>query len=242
MSDQFELNAEVRTDLGKGASRRLRRLDDRVPAIIYGGDKAPQPLTLIRKDLEKALENEAFYSHVLTINVGKDKEKAILKDLQRHPAKKRVTHVDFMRINDNMAHQGSRADSLPQRRHLPRCENPGRHHPAPGNRHRSPVSAGGIFPQYIEVDMLKVEIGQIIHLSDITLPEGVTSVALALGEDHDLAIASVIAPKGWRRWMYADATEADARRQKAKARTKPLAAARHSVDCNQADCRTGQPR
>ena len=62
MSDLFELHAEVREDLGKGASRRLRRLADQVPAIIYGGDKDPQPLTLVRKDLEKALENEAFYS------------------------------------------------------------------------------------------------------------------------------------------------------------------------------------
>ena len=103
MSDQFEVNAEVRTDLGKGASRRLRRFDGLVPAIIYGGDKDPQPLSLVRKDLEKALENEAFYSHVLTVNVGNVKEKAILKDLQRHPAKHRVTHVDFMRINDNVA-------------------------------------------------------------------------------------------------------------------------------------------
>ena len=78
MSDQFEVNAEVREDMGKGASRRLRRLADQVPAIIYGGGKGPQPLTLVRKDLEKALENEAFYSQVLTVNVGKSKEKAIL--------------------------------------------------------------------------------------------------------------------------------------------------------------------
>ena len=79
MSDQFELHAEAREDLGKGASRRLRRLADLVPAIIYGGDKDPQPLTMIRKDLEKALENEAYFSHVLNVNVGKDKQKAIIK-------------------------------------------------------------------------------------------------------------------------------------------------------------------
>jgi large subunit ribosomal protein L25 len=90
MSDQFELNAEVREDMGKGASRRLRRLEEKIPAIIYGADKAPTPLTLVRKDLEKALENEAFYSQVLTIKVGKGKEKAILKDLQRHPARDSV--------------------------------------------------------------------------------------------------------------------------------------------------------
>jgi large subunit ribosomal protein L25 len=195
MSDQFELNAEVRTDLGKGASRRLRRFAEMVPAIIYGGDKDPQPLSLIRKDLEKALENEAFYSHVLTVNIGKDKEKAILKDLQRHPAKNRVTHVDFMRINDNVA----------LRVHVPI------HFLNETTCHGVKVQGGMIqhqatdievqclpakIPSFIEVDMLTVETGQIVHLSDITLPAGVTSVALALGEDHDLAVASVIAPKG----------------------------------------------
>jgi large subunit ribosomal protein L25 len=100
MSDAFELSAELREDKGKGASRRLRRLADQIPAIIYGGNKDPQPLTLIRKDLEKALENEAFYSHVLTISVGGDAQKAILKDLQRHPAKDSVMHADFLRVDD----------------------------------------------------------------------------------------------------------------------------------------------
>jgi large subunit ribosomal protein L25 len=195
MSDQFELNAEVRTDLGKGASRRLRHFDGRVPAIIYGGDKAPQPLSLVRKDLEKALENEAFFSHVLIVNVGKDKEKAILKDLQRHPAKNRVTHVDFMRIDDNVA----------IRVHVPI-------HFINETTCYGVKTQGGMIqhqatdievqclpaniPSFIEVDMLKVETGEIIHLSDVVLPAGVTSVALALGEDHDLAVASVIAPKG----------------------------------------------
>ena len=195
MSDQFELNAEVRTDLGKGASRRLRQFAGLVPAIIYGGDKAPQPLSLNRKDLEKALENEAFYSHVLVVNVGKDKEKAILKDLQRHPAKNRVTHVDFMRIDENVA----------IRVHVPihfinettcygvKTQGGMIQHQATDIEVQCLPAA---IPTYIEVDMLKVETGQIVHLSDITLPAGVTSVALALGEDHDLAIASVIAPKG----------------------------------------------
>lgn len=195
MSDQFEIQAEVREDLGKGASRRLRRLADLVPAIIYGGDRDPQPLTLVRKDLEKALENEAFYSHVLTINVGNDKQQAILKDLQRHPAKETVMHADFLRVNENRAIKV----------HVPI-------HFINEATSYGVKTQGGIvqhqetdievqclpskIPEYIEVDMLKVEIGQIIHLSDITLPEGVSSVALALGEDHDLAVASIIAPKG----------------------------------------------
>ena len=195
MSDQFELNAEVRTDLGKGASRRLRHFDGRVPAIIYGGDKAPQPLSLIRKDLEKALENEAFFSHVLIVNVGKDREKAILKDLQRHPAKNRVTHVDFMRIDDNVAIRVHVPIHFINETTCYGVKTQGgmiQHQATDIEVQCLPVN----IPSFIEVDMLKVETGQIIHLSDVTLPAGVTSVALALGEDHDLAIASVIAPKG----------------------------------------------
>ncbi len=195
MSDQFELNAEVREDMGKGASRRLRRHADLVPAIIYGGKKDPQPLTLIRKDLEKALENEAFYSHVLAINVAGSVEKAILKDLQRHPAKNRVMHADFLRVDDKVAIKV----------HVPI------HFLNEKSCHGVKVQGGMIqhqqtdievlclptdIPEYIEVDMLDVQTGEIVHLSNVKLPAGVTSVALALGEDHDLAIASVIAPKG----------------------------------------------
>jgi large subunit ribosomal protein L25 len=195
MSDQFEMQAEVRTEVGKGASRRLRRFDDKIPAIIYGGGKDPQSLSLIRKDLEKALENEAFYSHVLNVNIGNQTEKAILKDLQRHPAKNRVTHVDFLRVRDDVA----------LRVHVPI------HFLNETNCHGVKMQGGIIqhqatdievqclpkdIPAFIEVDMLNVHTGQIVHLSDVVLPPGVTSVALALGEDHDLAIASVIAPRG----------------------------------------------
>ena len=195
MSDQFEVSAEVREDLGKGASRRLRRLADLVPAIIYGGDKDPQPLTMIRKDLEKALENEAYFSHVLTIKVGKDKQKAILKDLQRHPARNNVMHADFLRVDDKTV----------VKVHVPihflnedscvgvKMEGGMIQHQATDVEVQC---LPGDIPEYLEVDMQEIVTGQIVHLSDIALPEGVTSMALALGEDHDLAIASVIAPKG----------------------------------------------
>ena len=204
MSDQFELNAELREDMGKGASRRLRRLADLVPAIIYGAGKDPQTLTLVRKDFEKALENEAFFSHVLTINVAGDQQQAILKDLQRHPAKDSVMHADFLRVDQNKAIKV--------------------HVPIHFLNEESAVGVklgGGMvqhqmtdievsclpgdIPEYIEVDMIDVDLSQIIHLSDIKLPEGVTSVALSLGEDHDLAVASIIPPKGG-----ADAEEEEA--------------------------------
>jgi large subunit ribosomal protein L25 len=195
MSDQFELHAELRDDMGKGASRRLRRIAGLVPAIIYGGSKPPQPLSLNSKDLEKAMENEALYSHVLTIKVGKEKEKAILKDMQRHPAKNRITHVDFLRVDDKVAIKV----------HVPihflnedtcigvKVQGGLIQHQATDIEVQC---LPGDIPTFIEVDTLNLETGQIIHLSDITLPAGVASVALALGEHHDLAIASVIAPKG----------------------------------------------
>ena len=89
--------------MGKGASRRLRLKGDLVPAIIYGGGEAPESISIPHKDLMKATENDAFFSHILTINVGSSKATAIIKDLQRHPAKPRIMHADFQRIVQDQA-------------------------------------------------------------------------------------------------------------------------------------------
>jgi len=99
MSDIFTLNAEVREVAGKGASRRLRR-EGLIPAIIYGGAKnrKPMSLTLKERELSRALKEEAFYSHVLTINIGDKSEQAILMDIQRSPAKGLPLHADFERV------------------------------------------------------------------------------------------------------------------------------------------------
>ena len=94
----FSLNANARNDLGKGASRRLRRNADLVPAIVYGGDKAPQNIALEARELKKALENEAFYSHVIKLSIDGKKEDVLLKALQRHPAKPVIMHADFLRV------------------------------------------------------------------------------------------------------------------------------------------------
>ncbi len=194
MSDQFEVIAVVREDMGKGSSRRLRRADGQIPAIIYGGDKDPQPLTIIRKDLEKSLENESFYSHVLSINVAGKKEKAILKDLQRHPARNSVIHADFMRVDDKVAIKVN-----VQFHFINEEESIGVKQDGGLVQHQVTemeiLCLPGDIPEYLAVDMQEVELGQIVHLSEVVLPEGVTSVALALGDDHDLAIASIVAPK-----------------------------------------------
>ncbi|HAA40857.1 MAG TPA: 50S ribosomal protein L25, partial [Pseudomonas sp.] len=96
--NDFTLNAEVRSDLGKGASRRLRRLASLVPAVVYGGDKAPESISMLAKEVAKLLENDAAYSHVIELNVGGKKQNVIIKALQRHPSKGHVLHADFVRV------------------------------------------------------------------------------------------------------------------------------------------------
>lgn len=195
MSESFEIQAELRTDEGKGASRRLRRLEGKTPAVIYGGQQPARSISLIRKDLEKMLESEAFYTAVLTINVDGSTETAILKDIQRHPAKGFAMHADFMRIEANKQ----------LKVHVPlhfinedKCD--GVKNGGGIVQHQATdievQCLPGNIPEFIEVDMLSVGLGEIVHISDLQLPEGVVSTALALGEDHDLAIASVIAPRG----------------------------------------------
>ncbi|KGE04793.1 50S ribosomal protein L25/general stress protein Ctc [Pseudohaliea rubra] len=195
MSDKLEIAAVARDDLGKGASRRLRRNADMIPAIIYGAGKDPQPLSIIRKDLEKCLESEAFFSQVIDVNVDGDVQKAILKDLQRHPAKDRVMHADFLRTDEKVALKVN----IPI-------------HFINEESCRGVKLEGGIIehqaleiellclpsaiPEYLEVDMADVGLGDSVHLSDVILPAGVESVALSYGEDHDEAIATVIAPRG----------------------------------------------
>ena len=101
MSDKISLTAELREDVGKGASRRLRRLVNKVPAIIYGAEADPQNLTLAVNELTKAMEQEAFYSQILDVMVEGTAQQAVVRDLQRSPGSGKVLHIDFMRISAN---------------------------------------------------------------------------------------------------------------------------------------------
>ncbi|MGI5308628.1 50S ribosomal protein L25/general stress protein Ctc [Rheinheimera sp. WS51] len=192
MSDAtIVLNAEVRTDSGKGASRRLRH-EDKVPAIIYGGGKDAQSITLEHSKLLKAQTDEAFYSHIITIQVGKEKVKAIVKAMQRHPFKPKIMHVDFQRVE--AGHELKSIIAI----HLINEE--------------AAVKKGGIvvrganeveitclpkdLPDAIEVDVSEMAIGTTIHLSDIKAPKGVSFTQLTKGEGHDIAIVSVNKPGG----------------------------------------------
>ena len=185
MSVSFELAADVRSDLGKGASRRLRHTN-KVPAVLYGAHKEPAYLLLNHDDVVKRLEHESFYSHILTLKVNGKSERAVLKDLQRHPSKPRVMHMDFQRVSET--------EKL--RMHVPlhfiNADT------APGVK-----QSGGIvshvlidveivclpkdLPEFVEVDLAHLELGHAVHLSDLKLPAGIQLTALLHGDDQPVA-------------------------------------------------------
>jgi len=193
MAVEFQLNAELRTDMGKGASRRLRHAG-KVPGIIYGGKKVPEAVTFPHKDVAKSLEHEAFYSHILTVNVDGKPEKAVLKDLQRHPYKPIIMHLDLQRVTDT--------DKI--RVHVPlhfMGEDV-----APGVKLRSGIvnhlmkhvdvtCLAKDLPEYIEVDVSPLEAGESVHLSEIKLPSGVEIPGLVAGSEHDLPVVTIVIPR-----------------------------------------------
>ena len=193
--EDFKLDATARNDLGKGASRRLRRLAGEVPGVIYGGSAEPISISVSHNELLKHLEHEAFYSHIISLNVDGKAQDVILKDLQRHPAKPVVLHADFLRID--------KATRLTT--HVPL------HFINEATSKGVKIQGGKVvhnltqievstlphnLPEFIEVDLGNAEIGTIIHISDLKLPSGVISVALSHGADHDLAVATIVKPKG----------------------------------------------
>jgi len=193
MKVDFTLTAERRTDVGKGASRRLRHAG-KIPAVMYGAGEDPVSLTLDHDSFMHRLEHEAFYSHILTLSVDGKSYKAVLKDLQRHPAKSRMLHADFLRVGeDDVIHMSVPLHFIGE-------------DVAPG------VKTGGLvshlmssveiickaseLPEYLEVDLSSLEAGDSLHLSDIKLPAGAIIAALQHGEDHDLPVASIHMPRG----------------------------------------------
>jgi large subunit ribosomal protein L25 len=192
MSNVFEFVAESRGQSGKGAARRVRRTGN-VPAVIYGGHGEPQMLLLSHNEVIKHLAHEAVYSHILDVNIDGKTEKAVLKGVQRHPAKFQILHMDFLRV--------TMSESL--KVHVPL------------HFINEQTSVGGkkggivthamidvevsclptVLPDYIEVDLSGLDIGESIHLSDIVLPVGVEIVALAQGAEYDHPVASMMASK-----------------------------------------------
>ena len=162
-NEEFELNCTVRSDLGKGASRRLRRLNESIPAVLYGGGKDAVSLTIAHKDIAKATANEAFFSHIITLNVGSKKEKAVIKALQRHPAKPFILHADFLRVSDKQAITVKVPIHFLNEEKCIGVKLSG------GNilKTLNEIEVSCLpkdLPEYIEVDMLEIDLGESVHL------------------------------------------------------------------------------
>ncbi len=193
MANIFEFVAENRDLSGKHAARAERRKGN-IPAIIYGGANAPQSIVLSHNDIVKSLEHEAVYSHVLDLKIDGKTEKAILKDIQRHPARPQILHMDFMRVD--LTHALKVKVPL---HFINESECAG-------------VKMGGVvthamvdvevsclpsvLPEFIEIDLTNLELGESIHLSDLIIPEGVEILALAQEGDHDHTVAQVMKVRG----------------------------------------------
>lgn len=191
--EDFAIVAAPRDDKGKGASRRLRRTGY-VPGILYGADKDPVSIQLEHNDVLKHTELEAFYSHILTLKLPSGSERVVLKDMQRHPYKAQVMHMDFLRVREN--------EMLTMRVPL---------HFINEEKCVGVKDHGGVvshlmaeleilclprdLPEYIEVDVLALDVGDSLHLSDLKVPEGVEIAALASGGDPAQPVVSVQVPR-----------------------------------------------
>ncbi len=194
MSEKIALTAEIRTDVGKGASRRLRRSGEKVPAIIYGAEDAPQNLTLAANELAKAMQQEAFFSQIMDVVVEGKANQAVVRDLQRNPASGKVLHIDFQRVSANKPLNVSvPLHFINEDQCVGVKMNGGIISHTLNEVEISCLPAD--LPEYIEVDMKELDLGFAIHLSGLALPPGVTIVALTHGEDHDIPVVSVNAPR-----------------------------------------------
>jgi large subunit ribosomal protein L25 len=195
MSQQIELIAEQRSDVGKGASRRLRRRAAMVPGIVYGGGEAPVNVALIEISLSKAIQTDTFFSQILALKIGASKSQVIARDLQRHPASNKPIHIDFQRV---LADQEITVEIPIHFINEAECigvkEQKGliTHHVIEVEVTCLPAR----LPEFIDVDVRPLQLGQIIHLSDLKLPEGVVLEALEglseeEREEQDVAVVSV---------------------------------------------------
>ncbi len=195
MSDDINVQATSRSVLGKGASRRLRR-ENLVPGILYGADEDPQPINLKHNEVLKHLENDQFYSNLIMVSVdGKEAVRTVLRDVQRHPHKLQIMHMDFQRVvagaeltltvalnflNEDVCYGVKTEGGMI-------------------SHNESEVAIACLprnIPDNLEIDMKDMKIGESIHLSDLKLPEGVRLTDLnEAGDDSDRALASVIASR-----------------------------------------------
>ena len=184
------INATARDDQGKGASRRLRR-EEKIPAIVYGAGKEPSAISLNIHEITHLLENDDAYTSVLDLSIDKKVEPVIIKDLQRHPAKNTVTHVDLLRINMKQAI----VTSIPLN-FTGSDDNEALRLGAILNQFINAVEVSCLpadMPNGIEVDISNLVLGDHISLTGLNMPEGVTLTALTHGdiEAHDQSVVAV---------------------------------------------------
>ncbi len=191
MKESFVVNAELRTDQGKAASRRLRRTG-KVPAVIYGGKDPAQQLALSHHEMAKHLETEAFYSHILTLKFDGKEQQAVLKDIQRHPAQPILMHFDFQRVFADVAIRMDVPLHFIGGEKCPGVKVDGglvEHQLVQAEVECLPKD----LPEFIEVDLSHMKLNETIHLSQLKLPAGVTLIELRHGNDQ--TVASVHIPK-----------------------------------------------
>ena len=192
MATTHEIKVERRQDEGKGASRRLRHAG-KIPAIVYGGELKPVSIQLDHEPVWLASQNEWFYSSILDLSLNGDIQKVLLRDMQRHPYKQLIMHLDFQRVNDNETLRTAvplhflNEDSSPA----------GKSSEVVVTHELNEVVVECLpkdLPEHLEIDLANLAVGDIVHLSDIKLPAGVEIPELKLGKEHDVAV--VIAKHG----------------------------------------------
>src|ERR1035438_2654247 len=186
MKTSFELIAEFRQDQGKGASRRLRR-DGKVPAILYGGHLDARTLSVSHQKLLIMLDNERFYSTILSLKVGEETQTAILKDVQRHPYKNAVLHIDFQRVSDTERIRISIPLHFKDAAVSPGVKSQG----GIVSHLRTQVEISCLpkdLPEFIEVDLSSLSLNESIHLSQLTVPAGVQLLELSKKDTAVVAI------------------------------------------------------
>ncbi|HLU13461.1 MAG TPA: 50S ribosomal protein L25/general stress protein Ctc [Arenimonas sp.] len=214
---EHKLVASSRKEEGKGASRRLRR-SGHVPAIVYGGHKDPESIKVEHNHLWTVSQNEWFYSSILSLEVDGKVQKVLLRDMQRHPFKQQIMHLDFQRVSENEALRARVPLHFLNQEKSPAGKTAG----VLVMHELNEVEVSALpkdLPEYIEVDLADLKLGDVIHMSDLKLPAGVTIPALAHGKEHDLAV--VIAKHARVEEEPAADAEASAEVPAAKVAAKP---------------------
>jgi len=188
MATTHEIKVERRDDDGRGASRRLRKTG-KVPAIVYGGELAPVSIQIEHNDVWLASQHEWFYSAILDLSLNGDVQKVLLRDLQRHPFKQQLMHLDFQRVDENKAIRISVPLHFLNQEKSPAGKKAG----VLISHALNEVEISCLpkhLPEYIEVDLANLDVGDIVHLSEVQLPEGVEIPELRLGKEHDVAVVT----------------------------------------------------